>query len=169
MARSVEFCVESSVVLDLHLCPPPTFFSSFARLSLVLSLYAMLKVNPRNKVGGKRQRAHLAGGLGHGGVGRRCKCIAAPLYPWPGNVCTCCPDQDGMCLGIALSRPVNGHCRGADHGAAGITQCSEGRHIVPPPLTRTHDLPCATNGLPGVGGWRGRPLQMASIGGVGMN
>jgi hypothetical protein len=36
------------------------------------------------------------------------------------------PDQDGMHVGIAPSRPVNGPCPGADRGAAGIAQHSEG-------------------------------------------
>ncbi len=69
-------------------------------------MYAMLKVNPRNKVGGKQCRAHAAGGLEDGGVGRRCKRIAAPLHPQPGIVPTCHPNEEGVRMGIVSSRPL---------------------------------------------------------------
>jgi hypothetical protein len=129
---------------SISIVHPP--FSSFALLSLVLSFSSMPKVNPRSKVGCKLRRAHTAGGRGGGGAGRRCKHIVAPLHPLPGIVRSCHPDQDGVHVGIAPSRPVGSPCCGADHGTTGILQHTKGWHhhlvsIVPPPLTRTHSLP----------------------------
>jgi hypothetical protein len=50
--------------------------SSFALLCLVLSLFAIPKVDPRNKEEGKRCRTHAAGGRGMegwgGGAARHC-------------------------------------------------------------------------------------------------
>jgi hypothetical protein len=51
MAHWVVFCVESSAVLDLHHCPPPPCLLLPVCL-WYCHLYAMPKVNPRNKIGG---------------------------------------------------------------------------------------------------------------------
>ncbi len=117
-----SFCVESCcVVLDLHQCPP-SLSLLLPVMSLVLSLYAMPKVDQKNKVGGKRHRACAAEGWGDGGAVSRGEHVAAPLYPQPTIVCTCRPDHDGMHVDIALSRPVNGPSCSTGHGAAGVAQ-----------------------------------------------
>jgi hypothetical protein len=78
----VAFCVESYVVLNLHHPPPPLSLSSIALSSLVLSWFAMPKVDSRDKVGGKRCRAYAAErwsggmeGLGGGASALLPRCI----------------------------------------------------------------------------------------------
>jgi hypothetical protein len=130
------------VLLSVVLVVVLLSLSSFALSSMLLSLFAMLKVNLRNKVGGEPHRACAVGGQGDGGAGRRCKGVAAPLHPRPGIVHTCRPDQDSISVGIPPSWLVNSPCQGAGHGAAGIVHCAKGQHChlvrIVPTLSRRY-------------------------------
>ncbi len=55
---------------------------------------------------------------GDWGAGRRCECIAALSNYWPCIVRTCCSHQDGVCMGIMPSWPVDS------------PQCGTGRVLI---------------------------------------
>ncbi len=99
--------MSSHVLCSISIAHPS--ISSFALLSLVLSLIAIPKVDLRSEVGGKHCHARAAR-RGDGGAGRRCERVFAPSHPWPGIVHTCRPDHDGVRMGIAPSQLVNGPC-----------------------------------------------------------